>query len=54
MPALNQERDQLNEKIASGALPYDELEKLLKRIAEVTSLLEQKELRWLELSEKVG
>ena len=54
MPALNEERDQLNEKIASGTLPYDELEKLLKRIAEVTQLLEQKELRWLELSEKVS
>jgi ATP-binding cassette subfamily F protein uup len=54
MPVLIQERDQLNEKIASGALPYDELEKLLKRIAEVTELLEQKELRWLELSEKVS
>ena len=54
MPVLIQERDQLNEKIASGALPYDELEKLLKRIAEVTEILEQKELRWLELSEKVS
>ena len=52
MPALTSERNTLNEKIASGTLPYDELEKLLKRIAEVTELLEQKELRWLELSEK--
>ena len=53
MPALTEERNKLNEKIAAGALPYEELEKLLKRIGEVTELLEQKELRWLELSEKV-
>ena len=53
MPALTEERNTLNEKIAAGTLPYEELEKLLKRIGEVTELLEQKELRWLELSEKV-
>lgn len=52
MPALTLERDTLNAKIASGSQPYEELEKMLKRIAEVTELLEQKELRWLELSEK--
>lgn len=54
MPLLTQERDLLNEKIAANTLPYEELEKMLKRIAEVTELLEQKELRWLELSEKVS
>ena len=52
MPALTAERNTLNEKIASGDQPYEELEKMLKRIAEVTEQLEQKELRWLELSEK--
>ena len=52
MPALTEEREKLNAKIASGNLPYEELEKLLKRIAEVTELLEQKEIRWLELSDK--
>jgi ATP-binding cassette subfamily F protein uup len=51
MPHLTQEKETLNEKIASGTQPYDELEKLIKRLAEVTELLEQKELRWLELSE---
>jgi ATP-binding cassette subfamily F protein uup len=52
MPALTLERDTLNAKIAAGSQPYEELEKMLKRIAEVIELLEQKELRWLELSEK--
>jgi ATP-binding cassette subfamily F protein uup len=52
LPALTSERNILNEKIAAGTLPYDELEKLLKRIGEVTEQLELKELRWLELSEK--
>jgi ATP-binding cassette subfamily F protein uup len=54
MPALSEERDMLNEKIATGTQPYEELEKLLKRIAELTELLSQKEMRWLELSEKVN
>jgi ATP-binding cassette subfamily F protein uup len=52
LPALTAERNILNEKIAAGTLPYDELEELLKRIGEVTEQLELKELRWLELSEK--
>ncbi|MBS1624624.1 MAG: ABC-F family ATP-binding cassette domain-containing protein [Bacteroidetes bacterium] len=54
LPALTKERDELNEKIASGSLPYEELQKVLARIAEVTGQLEEKELRWLELSEKTA
>lgn len=54
LPALTKERDELNDKIASGSLPYDELQKVLARIAEVTGQLESKEMRWLELSEKTA
>jgi ATP-binding cassette subfamily F protein uup len=32
-------------------LPYDELEKLSERIGEISRLIDEKELRWLELSE---
>jgi ATP-binding cassette subfamily F protein uup len=37
--------------MTGSRLPYEELEKLSARILEITQLLEEKELRWLELSE---
>ena len=52
MPALETERDSINEKLASGTLPFEEVDKLTKRIGAIVLLLEEKELRWLELSEK--
>ncbi|MFN8278397.1 MAG: ABC-F family ATP-binding cassette domain-containing protein [Chitinophagales bacterium] len=54
MPQLEKERDDINMKIASGDAPYDELQKLAHRIGEIGRLLEEKELRWLELSDKAG
>ncbi len=51
MPVLEKERDEINEKLASGNLPFDELDKLTKRIGEIAIALEEKEMRWLELSE---
>lgn len=54
LPVLTRERDELNDKIAAGTLPYEELQKVLARIAVVTGQLEEKELRWLELSEKTA
>ena len=54
MPTLTVERDQLNEAIASGNLPYDVLQQHLHRIGMVTKLLEEKEMRWLELNEKTA
>ena len=48
---LERERLQVNEKLNSGDVPYDELQKLSVRIGEITSMLDKKELRWLELSE---
>jgi len=35
----------------SGKAPFDELQQLSNRIGEVSKLLDEKELRWLELSE---
>jgi ATP-binding cassette subfamily F protein uup len=37
----------------SGDTPFEELQQLSHRIAEVTGLLDKKELRWLELSEVI-
>lgn len=53
IPALEMEKATIVEKMSSGALPYDELQALTARITEVTQLLEEKELRWLELSESI-
>lgn len=50
MPALEIEKAELTEKMSSN-IPYDELEKVNKRMIEITTALEEKEMRWLELSE---
>ncbi|WP_346316665.1 ABC-F family ATP-binding cassette domain-containing protein [Chitinophaga sp. YIM B06452] len=49
--ALEDEKKRLNEQLAAGALPYDQLEKASSRIGEVMELLDEKGMRWLELSE---
>lgn len=53
IPALEKEREEITSKMTSTSLPYEELQLLTARITEVTSLLEDKEMRWLELSEHV-
>jgi ATP-binding cassette subfamily F protein uup len=53
IPLLEKEKNDITEKMASGNLPYEELQKLSTRITEITQLLEEKEMRWLELSELV-
>jgi ABC transport system ATP-binding/permease protein len=50
---LNKEKITITEKLA-GNIPYEELQKLSNRIGEVTGLLDEKEMRWLELSEMMG
>jgi ATP-binding cassette subfamily F protein uup len=51
--ALSKEKAEITEKLSAGAAPFEELQKLSNRIGEVTQLLDEKELRWLELSEIV-
>jgi ATP-binding cassette subfamily F protein uup len=51
MAALNKEKKEITEKLSTGALPFDELQALSERIAAITSSLDEKEMRWLELSE---
>ncbi len=50
---LEKEKKLITEKINSGAFPYEELVQLSERISEITKLQDQKEMRWLELSEIV-
>ncbi len=51
MAALAKEKETVTEKLNSGNTPFDQLQQLSHRIGEITRLLDEKELRWLELSE---
>jgi len=48
---LETEKRSISEKLSSSQIPFDELQKLSKRIVEITIIIDQKEFRWLELSE---
>ncbi len=51
MPALEAEKNQIADKMADPSINYDEIQKLSFRITQITSQLEEMEMRWLELSE---
>ncbi len=53
MPALQKEKINLEEKMNAGDLSYDELQKASERMQVITQLLDEKEMRWLELSERI-
>ncbi len=48
---LTKEKENITEKLNNGKTPFEELQKLSLRIGEITQLLDEKEFRWLELSE---
>jgi ATP-binding cassette subfamily F protein uup len=48
---LEKEKHTITEQLNNGSLPFDQLQQLAARISEITSLVDEKELRWLELSE---
>ncbi|MFA6152445.1 MAG: ABC-F family ATP-binding cassette domain-containing protein [Chitinophagaceae bacterium] len=50
MPELENEKEEIAKKMI-GNVAFDELQKLSNRATEITRLLEEKEMRWLELSE---
>ena len=51
LATLGDERTTLENEISSGTLPYDRLSEVSKRIEELIALIDEKEMRWLELSE---
>lgn len=51
LSALEEEKKQITEKMSSGNISFEELNQLSERISIITQQLEEKELRWLELSE---
>jgi ATP-binding cassette subfamily F protein uup len=48
---LTKEKETITQLLNNGSTPFEDLQRLSHRIGEVTSLLDEKELRWLELSE---
>jgi ATP-binding cassette subfamily F protein uup len=53
LPALQKEKAILEEKMNSGNLGFDKLQKASERINEIIKVLDEKEMRWLELSERI-
>lgn len=51
LATLGDERTTLENEISSGTLPYERLSEVSKRIEELIALIDEKEMRWLELSE---
>ena len=54
IPKLEQQKAALNEKLASGHLEFQELQEISLTIGKISQELEEKEMRWLELSEMAG
>ena len=50
---LASEKAALEESLGSGTLPFDKLQEASERIGVIISETDEKELRWLELSEKM-
>ena len=48
---LNEEKNTISEKLSVGQIEYTEIENLSKRFETITSEINEKEMRWLELSE---
>ena len=51
IPALEQEKGELETLLSSGTLSHEELTSTAAKIADIINSLEDKEMRWLELSE---
>ena len=48
---LTTEKEVITKKFGEGGMSFEELQNLSQRIGEIASLLDAKEMRWLELSE---
>lgn len=51
LPRLESEKSELESRLSSGALSHEELTEASGRIGELMRIIEEKEMRWLELSE---
>ena len=53
LEALAAEKTDLEAKLSSGTMPFDQLQAASERIGQIMELTDEKELRWLELSENL-
>ncbi|MDR0371883.1 MAG: ABC-F family ATP-binding cassette domain-containing protein [Prevotellaceae bacterium] len=51
IPALEEEQSAITQQLSSGALSHNEIMTASRRFAEIADLIEEKTMRWLELSE---
>ena len=51
LETLAAEKDKLEEALGSGTLPFDKLQEASQRIGQIIKETDEKEMRWLELSE---
>jgi ATP-binding cassette subfamily F protein uup len=51
LATLEKEKNQLQEKLSGGSTDFNELKLISERIGAIDQLLQEKEYRWLELSE---
>ena len=51
LEALATEKAELEEALSSGTMPFDKLQEASQRIGEIIELTDEKEMRWLELSD---
>ena len=51
LESLNEEKATLEDALSSGSLPFDKLQEASARIGQIIDEIDEKELRWLELSE---
>jgi ABC transport system ATP-binding/permease protein len=54
IPALEKEKKLLEVKMNNGAMDFEKLQEAAERINQIIVLLDKKEMRWLELSEREG
>ena len=52
IPALEKEKQLLEVKLNNGPQDFEKLQSMSERISEIIILLDKKEMRWLELSER--
>jgi ATP-binding cassette subfamily F protein uup len=54
IPALENEKKLLEVKLNNGSMEFEKLQQTAERISDIIVLLDKKEMRWLELSERAG
>jgi ATP-binding cassette subfamily F protein uup len=53
IPALEKEKKLLEVKLNNGSMEFEKLQETSEKISDIIVLLDKKEMRWLELSEKI-